>query len=169
MVARVKMQYTSGLGFVQRFNTLVTDESKRAINEANFSVRETMVRASPFGGTSLLKQSWLIRVAQSVGRKIVGSVVAKGSIAANVIEKGARPHFPPVGAPGTTPALGVWIRRKLGITDPTQIRQTAFAIGRKFRRRGIPRKRTFSIAFDTNVGKIFRIMNNMTARVSKRF
>lgn len=169
MVLAIKLKFLAPLIFAKKYQAVVVEESKRAINKSTLQLRETMVLASPFGGTSLLKQSWITRPARVLtGRKVRGRVVAKGSVAANVIDKGARPHFPPVGAPGTTPALGIWILRKLGITDDRQIRKTAFAISRKFRRRGIPAKRTFTIAFRASTGEIVSNMNEMAVRIKQR-
>lgn len=178
MVAQVSMKYTSGLGFVKKYRDLVLEESLRGVNEADLIVREQMIEASPFGGTGLLKQSWTTRPALVLGaNKVGGRVVAKGSVSANVVEGGAKPHFPPVGSGGSSSALGTWIRRKLGQTDPKQIRKTAFAISSTFRKHGIPTrnggrvspKRIFSIAFKKNTGRIVGVMKSMMSRIGQRF
>ena len=170
MAPRVTMKYVSGLAFVGRFTAIAKRESLRGVNESSVIMREVMVQASPFGGTSNLKQSWQVVPAGTITTGIVGGgTVAKGSIAANVMETGAVRHFPPVGAVGGTPALGVWIRRKLGVTDPNEIRQVAFFIGRKFKKRGIPAKRIFSRAFRANRSRVSVLMGNMSARISKGF
>lgn len=170
MAGRVTATYTSGFGFVQKFTDLVRQESLRAVNESSLVMREVMIQKSPFGGTNLLRASWQSRPARvTAGGRVHGEVVAKGSVSANVIDGGAKPHFPPVGAVGSEPALGVWIRRILGQADPKQIRSTAFAISRKFKRVGIPAKRTFSIAFTANTDKIVGIMMNMMLKIGQGF
>ena len=175
MAPRVTMKYVSGLAFVGRFTAIARRESLRGVNESSVMIREVMVQASPFGGTSNLRQSWQVVPAGTViAGTVGGGTVAKGSIAANVMETGAVRHFPPV---GPTPALGVWIRRKLGITDPSKIRQTAFAIGRTFKKHGAPTRggqkvapsKRFSKAFRANRGRVIALMGNMSARISKGF
>ena len=123
----------------------IAREFKRALNEASILIRRRMITASPFGGTGLLREAWQTIAAREIGTFLFeATVVTIGSWAALVIERGAKPHFPPVGPPGTTPALGTWIRRKLGLTDPAKIRRAAISIGRKFKSQPRKPQRTFS-------------------------
>lgn len=151
------------------FQLAVVQESIRATNEALVETKNKMVQVSPFGGTALLRQSWQIEPARRSGRLVIGRVTAAGSVAANVLEDGAEPHHPPVGEVGTTPALGVWIRRKLGITSPEAIRQVAFAISQNMSIRGIERRRIFSKAFLSIAIVIRARMNQILTRIQARF
>ncbi len=129
-------------------------EMKRAANEGAEVGTRVMARVSPLA-VGTLRQSWLagIRPARIFGRTAV-AVVSSGGIVALVWDDGTNNHpFPPVPASGT-PALGVWIRRKLGssafvqeddgtrrsadLNNERDMKKIAFKIGAAIRSRGLP-------------------------------
>lgn len=83
-----------------------------------------------------------------------------------VLERGRRPG----GKQPPTNALELWVRRKLGIRDPTQARAVAFVIGRKIARRGTKPVRMFQLAAEQNLSKVHSIFErhgvNIEARIT---
>lgn len=122
--------------------SVINREITRGVAESLVITRNEMVKESPTG-IGILKNSWVTDGPNVLGKTVVGRV-SSSEVQALVIDEGAKPHFPPI---GREPALAPWIRRKLGITDPKKVRGIALKIGKKFSRRGIPAKRTFSTAF----------------------
>jgi len=112
----------------------------------------------------ILRNSWVIDPPKVRGR-FIGGNVSSSVTQALVVDRGARTHFPPV---GDEPALAPWIRRKLGITDPTEIRQKAFLIGRKFKRSGIKKRSIFTNIFKQQRGLRTRELEAAKNRVIER-
>lgn len=153
------------------FANVVQEEATRATNESLVVLKNGLVKASPFGGTGALRTGWQIQPANARGKRVTGTV-ANATVQANVIERGAKRHFPPVGPEGE-PALGIWIRRKLGITDPKKVRKAAYLIGRAIKRRGLPGvqglpKRFFSRIVRILEPRIEAIMEAMAQRITER-
>lgn len=125
----------------------IRDLSITTVNRVGVIVRGSQIRVAPVvTGLSNLKSAFINIPAQVIGNRVQGAVVASSPIP-NIIDKGAKPHFPPVGPdPEKEPALGPWIRRKLSISDDKEVRAIAFKIGRRFQRDGIKPKRTFTKA-----------------------
>lgn len=152
-----------------QFADIVREEATRAVNEGTVILKDGLVAASPFGGTNTLRTGWQIRPA--VARPpLVEGTVANATVQAAVIEEGARPHFPPV-AP--TPALGTWIRRVLGISEPKRIKQAAFLIGRAIAKRGLPRPGGRPLRFFSRVvrglePRVRARMEAMARRITER-
>ena len=143
-----------------QFADVVREEATRAVNEGTVILKNGLVSASPFGGTNALRTGW--QIAPAVARPgLVRGTVANATVQANIIEKGARGHFPPVGPTGE-PALGVWIRRVLGITEEKKVRQAAFLIGRAIKKRGLPR------AGGLPKGWFSRVVRGLEPRVAAR-
>lgn len=138
--------------------------AKKAVNSAMTITRNRMVGISQHGGTGGLRQGWLIEAARVLGGRLgpVEGSVRNQTVQALVLDEGADPHFPPAGpnppASGT-PALGVWIRRVLGISDEREIRRKAFVIGRAIRRRGLPGRRS-------QLGKFSRLWRALQAPIA---
>lgn len=154
-----------------QFADIVREEAIRAVNEGTVILKNGLVVASPFGGTNTLRAGWQIKPA--VARTpLVEGTVANATVQAIVIEEGARPHFPPVGPTGE-PALGVWIRRVLGISEPKKVRKAAFLIGRAIAKRGLPRPggrplRFFSRIVRALEPRVRAIMEAMARRITER-
>lgn len=153
------------------FANIIREEATRAVNESLVVLKNGLVEASPLGGTNTLRTGWQVKPAVTRPPLVEGTV-ANATVQANVIEKGARPHFPPVGPDGE-PALGVWIRRVLGISEPKKIRQTAFLIGRAIKKRGLPRPGGRPIRFFSRVVRVLepRVaarMEAMARRITER-
>ena len=153
-----------------QYADIVRQEAMRAVNESLILEKNALVIASPSGGTNALRTGW--QISPAVARsELVQGAVTNATVQAAVIEEGARPHFPPVGPTGE-PALGVWIRRKLGILDPKKVKQVAFKIGRAIANRGLPRlggrpKRFFSRIFLRLEPRVRSIMDAMARRISR--
>lgn len=145
-----------------------TEEATRAASEALIKLRNDMRAATPVGGTGLTRAAWQIVPPVALDREVRGRVV-NATVSAIVLEEGARPHFPPVGREGE-PALGQWIRRVLGITDPGEVRRTAFLIGRRMKSRtmGLPVRRLFTQQLVATKPELDQIMERMTARWADR-
>lgn len=166
MAFRIKIEFE---GIPQEFRggnprLVIIEEMLRGVNEADVLVKNVMVANTPFGGTGLTRDGWLVQPARATIGKVVGRVV-NPTPAAAVLESGARPHHPPV---GPDPALGVWIRRTLRISSPKKIRQKAFEIGAAFKRRGIRKRRIFSRAFRGVEPFVRAVLEIAAGRVVKR-
>jgi len=110
-------------------------------------------------------------------------------VSAKVFEDGAKNHFPPVtkgrfrtGRKGRRkllpltipyakagPALGGWIRKKLGVQDPRKILRLAFLIGRKFKRQGRPQQDRWSKVLMSARPGFKRVLRQMLVRIIQRF
>ncbi len=151
---------------------IVREESMRALGELLPIISNRMREESQFGGTNALRTGWTVRgprIDEALGG--VSGEVGNPTTQATVIDEGAAPHFPPSG-PGREPALGTWIRRVLGVTNPRDIRRKAFVIGRAIRRRGLPgrtsQKGKFSRTFRALGGVIAAFLGDMNDRIKKR-
>jgi hypothetical protein len=89
--------------------------------------REVKIR-TPIGATKLLRGSIF---AEPRGNPVREVVVGSTSIYAPVVEAGRNPGKFPPRAP-----LELWVRRKLGIAEPKQIKSVAFLIARKIAKQG---------------------------------
>ncbi len=141
-----------------RVEALTELESIRGINESTLAIRERMIERSPFGGTGELRESWQSEPAKNVEfRKVSGRTVSLGAggIKALSIDQGAKQHFPPI---DPVPALDIWIRRKLGITNNRKVQRAAFKIGQKFKRRGKKGIKLFTKNFERMESQITAIM-----------
>ncbi len=145
----------------ERSAEIVREEAERAAALAGVELRNALVSASPVGGTALLRNSW-VSARPEARAGIVEISVASTAAHALPVEEGARPHFPP------PLALGQWIRRKLGITDPTRARRAAFRIGRAIARRGLPVRRVFARAVEAVAPGIDRLFELMADRIQDR-
>ncbi len=150
---------------------IIREESKRAVDEGLIVLKNGLVKASPFGGTNTLRTGWQIQPAVPQPKRTAGSVT-NATVQASVIEKGAKRHRPPSGPTGE-PALGVWIRRKLGISEPKEVRKAAFLIGRAIKKRGLPSvqglpKRFFSKIVRILEPRVDAIMETMSQRITER-
>lgn len=153
------------------FERVVREEAIRATNKSLIVLKNSLVKASPHGGTNTLRTGWQIEPASEKAKRITGSV-ANATVQANVIERGAKRHFPPVGPTGE-PALGVWIRRVLGFSDPKKVRKVAYLIGRAIKKRGLPSvrglpKRFFSGIVRVREPEVNTIMEGMSKRINER-
>lgn len=153
------------------FERVVQEEATRATNESLIVLKNGLVKASPFGGTGALRTGWQIQPAVPQSKRVTGTVT-NATVQANVIEKGARRHFPPVGPTGE-PALGVWLRRVLGMSDPKKIRKAAFLIGRAIKKRGLPGPRGLPKRFFSGIVRVLEprieaIMEAMSRRINER-
>lgn len=149
---------------------IVREEAMRTVGELLIITKNRMQQESQFGGTNALRTGWTIRGPRfetAIGG--VAGEVGNPTVQALVIDEGAKPHFPPV---GPNPALGTWIRRRLGITNPREIRRKAFVIGRAIQRRGLPartsQKGKFTRTFRALGGVIAAFLGDMNARIKKR-
>ena len=93
-------------------------------------------------------------------------------VAAVVIDKGAKPHFPPFPYSGegddVAPALELWVRRgPLRITDPIELRRATRNISLAIGARGLPERKLFTNAFDTLRPKIEDILQRTVDRAIK--
>ena len=152
---------------------IVREEAMRTIGELLPIINNRMREQSQFGGTNALRTGWTVRGPRfdaELGG--VSGEVGNPTVQATVIDEGANPHFPPVGPVGGQPALGVWIRRVLGITNPRDIRRKAFVIGRAIQRRGLPgrtsQKGKFSRTFRALGGVIAAFLGDMNDQIKKR-
>ena len=153
------------------FANVVREEAMRATNESLVVLKNGLVKASPFGGTGTLRTGWQIEPASEKAKRITGTVT-NATVQANVIERGAKRHFPPVGPTGD-PALGVWIRRVLGFSDPKKVRKVAYLIGRAIKKRGLPSVRGLPKRFFSNIVRVQEprvntIMEAMGRRINER-
>ena len=155
------------------FANVVREEAMRATAEGLVVLKNGLVKASPFGGTGALRAGWII-VPPVERAKVIRGTVANATVQANVIEKGTprKNPFPPVARTGE-PALGVWIRRNLGESDPKEVRKLAFLIGRAIKKRGLPGprglpKRFFSRIVRVQEPQINTIMEGMAKRINER-
>jgi len=115
---------------------IIRDASTEAVKQGQDVAQKKVQELTPLvsGKTRLSWQKGPIRL---IKRFTVRGNVFSRSAGANVLERGAKPHFPAFLPSGTNPGLGSWIEKKLGITDPRRIRQVGFLIGRKFKQVGI--------------------------------
>ncbi|KKM70796.1 hypothetical protein LCGC14_1437150 [marine sediment metagenome] len=172
--------------------SLVQQEAIRAVNEGTIIVGNAMREASPLGAIGALRAGW-DRIPATVKGKIVRGKVTNPTVQANVIEKGATQHFPPV-RPDGEPALAAWIRRALprkttpfvietigkkkvrrpaNLSDPEDVRKIAFKIGQAIQSRGLPSrqgkpKRFFTRIFRKLESQITAIMKEMEQRITER-
>lgn len=135
-------------------------ESVRAASEGAVMLRGRMVEASPVGGTALLRNSWEVDPPLAEAKAVTAGTRTT-AVQAIIVDEGARPHFPP------PRALSQWVRRKLGIVEPQDLRRTSFRIGRAIKRRGLPARRVLSRAFEAARPEIDRIFDQMQARVAQ--
>ncbi len=89
--------------------------------------REVKIR-TPLGATKLLRGSIF---SEPRGNPVREVVVGSTSIYAPMVEVGRNPGKFPPRAP-----LELWVRRKLGIADPKEIKSVAFLVARKISREG---------------------------------
>lgn len=173
---------------------VIREERIRAVNEMVLFLSRLMFEVSP-RAIGILSQAWKAGMspARVLGEDVVGRAAALGAggLEALVWDDGAKPHFPPVRKPPSSPALGTWIRRQLGsiahvfrggkkvpanLSDPGHIREIAFAIGRKIQKRGLPnpshpkgfKKGLFTRAFRASKPELDRIQERMSARIESR-
>jgi len=144
-------------------------ESIRAVNEMVTIAHNNLVSFSPVV-TGALSRGWKQVPAQKTSEGIEGKVT-NAETSAVVTEYGAKPHFPPI----SPPALGVWIQRALGISDPKKIRRKAFAISSAIRNRGLPgpmnadSKGMFGRVIKSLNSEFFSISNSIVENVKTRF
>lgn len=165
---------------------IVKEEILRAVTLMTFAMRNILVKNSP-SVSGLMRNSWQVQVIPYA--KQTTGVVSSTQVSAKVFEDGAKNHFPPVtkgrfrsGRRGRRkllplsipyanagPALGGWIMKKLGVTDPRKILRLAFVIGRKFKRQGRPQTDRWSkLLMQARPG--FRtVLRQMLVRIIMRF
>lgn len=173
---------------------IIREERIRAVNEMVLLISQIMFQVSP-RALGTLERAWKAGMvpAQVRGDNVVGKVGALGAggLEALVWDEGAKPHFPPVRKPPSSPALATWIRRQLGsearifrggkkvpadISDPGHVREIAFAISRKIKQRGLPnprhpkgfKKGLFTKAFIASRTELLKIQERMSDRILAR-
>ncbi len=168
------MAFTIKLDFKGLPKSIKGDAPKKIIDRAIIiginrilpDLRKRMIKVSPRGGQGLLRNSWQISPAKKdVGGRIIGKVSSIGErgIAALVIDKGARPHFPPPG-----PDLQRWVRRKLGISAGREAKRVAFAVAQSISKRGLPARRIFTRTFRGLRSGITRELQKTVIQITKR-
>ena len=126
------------------------------------------------------------------GNTIRGGIINRDptAIVAHVLEKGTRRNpFPPVGGTGQEPALAEWIRRsgvnftvkdKAGAAPRSanlgnlrDLKKLAFVIGRRIKRRGLPRPgvkaKIFTRALKQALPKVRAEMKKVVTRIVRKF
>jgi hypothetical protein len=103
----------------------LTADTEYAVN----ALQAAVVPATPVGANAFLRNAWGtdVRVG-GTDVDVLGRVFNPMGYALPV-ERGARPHFPPVDA------LMAWVRRKLQVPEKL-VRSVAFLVARKISRRG---------------------------------
>ncbi len=167
MAFTVKFEVTRetnlALEALAKVEKIVREEALRAINEASTQVRAKMTAATPVGGTGLTKAAWQVNPARAETKGEFTGGVSNSQIAALIIDEGAR-----AGKQPPSRNLQQWVRRKLGISQPTLNKQVAFKIARTIKRRGIPSKRTFTKTFKGLESEIRTIMEAAQVRIARR-
>ena len=146
--------------------SIIKEEAMQAVAESASVLQATMKESSPVA-SSAMQESWLAFGPTEANGNISGGTVTSRSYAL-VLDKGAKPHFPPVGEGDDVPALGPWIKQQFGLNNPTDIKRLSFLIGRKIARRGFPAKQIFTNAFNGLTGTLQTIHNNMIDRIIQR-
>lgn len=165
------------------FEKTIIREFQKAIGESAVLTRNAMSLATPTGESGLTANSWQLLPISVFGSKIRGGAVSS-SVAAIVLNKGAKRHRPPRGA------LLNWIRRKLprvttpfinrkgvkkaaNLDDQGDLDRIEFAITAAIKRRGLPRDegpiRIYDKAFDELEPKITKILMKAAERVEDAY
>ncbi len=184
----VKLPRTPKILQKGEFRALAIRALRVAMGTSLATVSSTMRGISPVV-TATLQRSWQTDPPrEGAGDLILRGKVTTTSVAALVLDQGAKPHFPPTGPdPGTgadlAPNLATWIRRKpvlfaesdgtpFGpVTGPGSdrvVRRTAYLIGRSFRRARRPRRQIFTRAFNRLRPEIRRRFNRAIAVAAAR-
>ncbi|CAB4199379.1 hypothetical protein UFOVP1336_32 [uncultured Caudovirales phage] len=131
-----------------------------------------LVRATPVGATSLLRQSTIMSppiysVAPVVGRaaweiKVQMGATGGASLYAEFVELGRKPgKFPPI------EPIRKWVRRVLRITGESNIRSVAYLVGRKIARQGTPAQNYTKNTVEQNEAMTKSVMAMAALRVLK--
>lgn len=122
-----------------------------AMEDALMMVGDEAKRRAPVGVSGALRSSIGGKVTYAMGTDVRG-VVGSALPYAAAVEKGSRPHYPPVAN------IAYWVDRKLGLRDAMEIYGTALAIARKIGARGT-KARPF----------LFPALEKMMTAVNRRF
>jgi len=142
---------------------IVQRELDRVITEAVAFLERDVKELTPvgvFGAQGGLLGSIAGEV-RGRGTPAVKGIVASAQKYAEPVEKGTRPHFPPLDP------IQLWVERKLGI-DASESRSVAFMIARAISRRGTKGQRMFERALEENWPVLERMFERAGFRITRR-
>ena len=119
-----------------------------AMNESLMFTEANILLRTPTGATGDLKASISSQLISDMFRNIVG-LVHTPKVYAVAVEKGSKPHFPPIEAlTGKMESLDMWARLK-GIS--------AFAVAKGIAKKGTKKKEMFKKGLDASRQSVFAI------------
>lgn len=122
-------ELTSFLQVAAKVPEASINDAVLAVHKAVAEFERQVVVRTPVGASGNLRRTFSTKV--SKGQSVVKGELVNPLIYALPVEKGRKPGR----QPPTTP-IEIWVRRKLGISDPQEARSVAFVIARAIGRRG---------------------------------
>lgn len=137
----------------------IVDEELRAATRLSIGIaKEEVAARTPTSSGNLLK-GWRTRLTgQNVSLR--GELYnVRGYV--QPVEKGSRPHWPPVGA------LDAWVRRTLGVSG-AEVARVAFLVSRKIAQRGTRARNMVRDGVRAARGPMRALFLEATARIKTR-
>lgn len=136
----------------------VSNEIRKMMQISLDTLEQTIAGNTPVNN-GLLRGSLTNRMQGHPATWLVGEVFSP-LIYAEPVEHGRKPgKMPPVDA------IELWVIRKLGISDPNESRQVAFAIARKIAKYGTAGAGMFQKGFDQASGPIMRLWDTLPDKI----
>lgn len=136
----------------------------RGITEGTLLLEGEVKIRTPIGATEATRGSIGSQIqtggSVSTGREVKGEI-GSPLVQVQVLEHGRKPGKQP-----PSEALELWVKRKMGISDPHEIRRVSFLVARKIGEEGLDPVGMFEEALEENEGKLQRIFDRLGVKIA---